>query len=1228
MFGAIFRFELKLGFKRPMIYIFFALFLLFNLLIGFQQTGVFNTFEGDRNIIFNSAYAVSRLLGGLSSNVFGLLNSIILVSIMATAIQKDYEYNTHALFFTKPISKASYFFGRFLAAFVLALFVMSGYVIGYFLGLLPGIGTSAVGPFQLMNFLQPFLVFIVPNVFLLGIIFFSLTTFTRKTLTAYLFCIIMLILRSVAEVMSNDLDKKTLSAIIEPFGSIAFNVLTEYWTPAEQNTRMIPLKGLLLNNRLLWLSVAFIITAASYYRFSFSQFLTPFSLFKRKEEEKPVVSSKYQTLADLPKVEKKYSGASSWSQLWYLSKFEFKKIAQSTFFIIVCILTIGLIWLIDYFSNNASGSPSLPLTQNVIGSVEAYRLLTVIFVVFFSGTIIFRERETKTDELVHATPVSNVVLFFSKYIGLMGVVLLMQLVAILTGISIQLSQSFFHIDLLQYLVSVVGLGLVSFATTVGICLAVQVFAPNKYLGFFFSLIPLMLLSVLFGFMEWDNKLYNFDSEGPMLPYSALNGFGPLGPWFVYRAYWISFVLVIIFIAQYFYARGKESKIGSRFRFSKKEVRAGAKWAMALCLVSFAAFGSYIYYNTNVLNTYKSVKERTQEYVAYERQYKKYEHTLQPRIVEANVDVDIYPDKGSLHVKGFYWVKNKHDRAVDTVYVNLFDETSHFVYKEVALDKPATVISDDRKFGIKLFRLQQPLLPGDSLKINFEFDYTPKGFDNDGIPTQIVANGSFFNNQIMPSLGYSDAAELSSNKERKKYNLPPKPRMAAINDSAAHQNTYISKDADWIRFETQVSTNADQTAIAPGYLVKQWKENGRAYFKYKMDSPMLNFYAYQSARYTIKKAKWNDVNIEIYYDKAHAYNVDNMILSIKNSLEYYTRNFSPYQHKQVRIIEFPRYASFAQSFANTIPFSENIGFTNKVDTADWSKIDLPYYVTAHEVAHQWWAHQVIGADVQGSTLMSETMAQYSALMVMEHRYGKDNMKKFLKHEMDKYLRSRTVDGKGEKPLMLVENQQYIHYEKGSVIMYALKDYIGEDSLNAALRKYIAKVGFQEPPYTDAVEFVNYLRAATPDSLKYIISDMFEHITIYENYVKALKTEKTADGKYKVTLTVGCTKFRSDSMGNNKKVAINDYIDIGVFGAVKPGSKDQYNPLIFYKVKMDAPEKTFVFVVNEKPIFAGIDPYNKLVDRTPDNNICNFGVVPKVPNLSEKEVRISIGKDDED
>lgn len=455
-------------------------------------------------------------------------------------------------------------------------------------------------------------------------------------------------------------------------------------------------------------------------------------------------------------------------------------------------------------------------------------------------------------------------------------------------------------------------------------------------------------------------------------------------------------------------------------------------------------------------------------------------------------------------------------------------------------------------------------------------------------------------------------------------------MAPVNDSLARMNTYISNDADWIHFETEVSTAADQIAIAPGYLQKEWTKNGRRHFIYKMDSPILNFYSFLSAKYEVKKDKWKDVNIEVYYNKGHEYNLDRMIKSVKKSLDYFTKNFSPYQHRQVRIIEFPRYNSFAQAFPNTIPFSESIGFIAKVED-DPEKIDVPFYVTAHEVAHQWWAHQVIGGNVQGSVLMSETMAQYSALMVMEKEYGKQAMKKFLKYEMDDYLKGRATENKKEVPLMLCENQPYIHYNKGSVIMYSLRDYLGEDVLNNALRQYIARTAFQEPPYTNAIEFVNYIRAATPDSLQYIIKDMFETITIYENYVKDLSYTKTSNGKYKVKLTVYSAKFRSDSIGKQQKVPVADYIDVGVFADQNIKGKHTEKELALQRIKMDKPEKTFEFVVNEKPFSAGIDPYCKLIDRTPDNNTWKFGTKPPKVNTDVKETKgimVTIGDDDDE
>jgi ABC-2 type transport system permease protein len=277
------------------------------------------------------------------------------------------------------------------------------------------------------------------------------------------------------------------------------------------------------------------------------------------------------------------------------------------------------------------------------------------------------------------------------------------------------------------------------------------------------------------------------------------------------------------------------------------------------------------------------------------------------------------------------------------------------------------------------------------------------------------------------------------------------------------------------------------------------------------------------------------------------------------------------------------------------------------------IDMPFYVTAHEVAHQWWGHQIIGANVQGSVIMSETMSQYAALMVMEKEYGKESMRKFLKYEMDRYLMGRTFEGKGELPLMLCENQQYIHYNKGSVVMYALKDFIGEENLNAAIRAYLNTNKFGGPPYTNSLEFVAFIKQATPDSLQYLVTDMFEKITIYENYVSMLDYKKQNDSTYKVTITVGAAKFYNDNIGKSTRATVNDYMDVGIFANNTIKGIAGEKVLRMQRIKMDKPEKTFEFVVNEKPVSAGIDPFLKLIDRTPANNKYKFGDTPEKPNL---------------
>jgi aminopeptidase N len=410
-----------------------------------------------------------------------------------------------------------------------------------------------------------------------------------------------------------------------------------------------------------------------------------------------------------------------------------------------------------------------------------------------------------------------------------------------------------------------------------------------------------------------------------------------------------------------------------------------------------------------------------------------------------------------------------------------------------------------------------------------------------------------------------------------------------------KNGMSDGSAGFINIEAIISTSSDQIALAPGSLLKKWEENGRNYFHYKVDHPSQDFYSFTSGRYEVKTRKWNDIDLEVYYDKKHPQNVTMMLDAIERSLTYYTKNFGPYMHKQCRIIEIPRYANYAQAFPGTMPYSEALGFTtNLEDEEDNNIVDA---IISHEISHQWWGHQVAGADMQGATMLSESFAEYSSLMTMKSTVKTPmKMREFLKYNHDRYLNGRSNESAKELPLYKVENQSHIHYGKGSVILYALQDYIGEEKVNTAMRNYLEEFKYRKPPYPTSLDFMRHLEPQIPDSLKYLVNDWYKEITLYDNRIKEAYYKKLKNGKYQITLNIESKKLLADSMGNETPMKLNDWIDVGAFA--DSGEED----LMFVKrVKIDSPEMTFSFEVDSIPAKLAIDPYHLLIDRVYSDNV---------------------------
>ena len=380
-------------------------------------------------------------------------------------------------------------------------------------------------------------------------------------------------------------------------------------------------------------------------------------------------------------------------------------------------------------------------------------------------------------------------------------------------------------------------------------------------------------------------------------------------------------------------------------------------------------------------------------------------------------------------------------------------------------------------------------PGETRELDFEGVFHQVGFSNNGLLKSVLDNGTFLTStDFAPTIGFTHPQQMTDKSLRRNYKLPPLQSLPKLEDKSAALRNYAG--ATWTKSDITVSTEADQTPFAPGQKVSDVIVNGRRTARFLSKAPILSFFCVQSAHYVEKHLWHKGVDLAVYYDAQHSANVDRMLSSLAASLDYYQSHFGPYQFSKLSILEFPDYAEYAVSFPGTIPYSEGLGFI--ADFRDPDKIDYVTFVTAHEFAHQWWAHQIIGANKQGATTLSESLAQYSALMVMEKMYGADSIRKFLKFELKAYLQGRKTDAIGELPLYRVENQQYIHYNKASLVMYLLKDRMGEDAVNRALRGLLEKYKFKGAPYPSSTDLVAALRAEAKPEEQGLITDLFEKI----------------------------------------------------------------------------------------------------------------------------------------
>jgi hypothetical protein len=614
-------------------------------------------------------------------------------------------------------------------------------------------------------------------------------------------------------------------------------------------------------------------------------------------------------------------------------------------------------------------------------------------------------------------------------------------------------------------------------------------------------------------------------------------------------------------------------------------------------VLLAGTGAYAFYNINVLNEYRSPLAGLARMAAFEKKYWKYHDLPRPTIAHMAVSIDLYPGELRAVTRGRYLLRNLTPRPITEIHIRLGFDDLELTRAEVS---DARLVVDDREFDYRIFRLDAPMRPGEERVMTFETRRWHRGFRNGAPNTRLVENGTFLDNwELTPVLGMGPEGTIDDPAARRRFGLPERGGAAKLEDLSATARSRFG-GGGWAMADITLSTTADQTPIAPGRRVSDVVRGGRRTARFLSEAPIRETFSIQSARYAEKHRRHAGVDLAVYHHPAHAWNVDRMLHALAVSLDYYQASFGPYPFGHVRIVEYPGYTNFAQAFAGTVPYSETYGFI--ADFQEPETIDHVTATTAHELAHQWWAHQVTGADMEGASVLSETLANYSAVMMLRKFRGEHQMRPVLRYTLGHYLAGRGVGGY-EPPLVRVGGQNWIAYQKGALAMYLLQERLGEDAVNRALRNLLRRYRFRDAPYPRSTDLVEALRAEarTPEEQE-LITDLFERVVLYGLKAAAPSAVRRPDGRWDVTVPVEARKYSVDARGVERETTFAERIEVGLFTA-EPG-RDTFGPknvIVMERRPIRPGAQVVRFVTDRRPTHAGIDPYHYHIDRNPHDNV---------------------------
>ena len=827
------RFEFRYQLRNPVFWV--SLFIFF--LLGFGIAASENVSIGTPGTVHeNAPFAIAMAIAVMS---FFYLFAI--TSFVANSIIRDDATGFGPIVKATAIGKRDYVLGRFLGSLGVALLGYLALPTGIAVGaMMPWVDPETVGPNSPVNYLWHYLLIAVPNILLSSALLFGLATITRSMLWSYVGVIIFVMgYMTVTGILGSKIEYQDALARFEPFGLGALSEATRYWTAVEMNTRLIPLNEQMLFNRILAIVLSLLLLGVTYWRFSMAERPASKRQMQKAAREMAKAAMLQPVALDPGKsIVPSYGRATLRAQFLMRLKTEILQALRSPGLKVLIFLGVAMTGATLWFAESMYGTPSHPLTANVIGNViGGFSLFLLIIAVFYGGELVWRERDVKVNEIIDATPTPNWLITVPKVLAIFAVLMLVNLFAMATGMIFQLIKGAAHIEFGTYFLSFLIPMTLEILLTAILAVFMQVLSPNKYVGWGLMLVW-FVGNIFLANMGYQNALYRYGNN-PAEPLSDMNGNGGfwVGAWWL-RAYWFAFAMILMVVAHLVWPRGTDARWISRWKRLKPGLRGTPLALIGLGLAVMIGTGSYAWYNFKILNRYETSEQAEKFQADYEKKYLKYETLPRPVIKSVKLDAQVFPKERKLDVTGSYVLRNNTDKPITEVHVRQGSREAD--YSRLTLSG-AKLASDDKKFGYRIFRFDTPMQPGAEAQLEFASRIWHRGFRNGMPETNIALNGTFVNNfEFAPMIGMNRQGSIQDRTVRRRQGLPAELRAAKLEDETARAENYVR--TDWVMSDITITTDADQVPIAPGRKLADANNSGSTHCAFRIEraDPKLLF----------------------------------------------------------------------------------------------------------------------------------------------------------------------------------------------------------------------------------------------------------------------------------------------------------------------------------------------------------------------------------------------------